>query len=119
MHDVEITHANESRRDGVALTTNPPTEPLVEVPPLLGRNYEHEISTRDRPARTGADARIAESVAIGEVRLALRPYGRENKAPCERPISGIRSTTRGAEELAPSPLGAPPDRCAIDPTGDS
>ena len=73
---VEITHADESQCDGVALEPDPPTKPLVEVPPLLGRNHEHELSTRERPARTGADARIAESVAMGEVRLALRPYGR-------------------------------------------
>ncbi len=59
--------------------TNPQTEQLVEAPPLLRRNYEHELSTRDRPARTGADARIEESVAIGEVCLALLPYGREFK----------------------------------------
>ena len=46
------------------------------VPPLLERNHEHEVSTRDRLAGTGADARIEESVAMGEVYLALRPYGR-------------------------------------------
>ncbi len=81
MHDVEITHADESRRDGVALELNLQTELLVDAPPLLGRSHEHKVSTRDRPARTGADARIEESVAIGEVRLALRPYARTNKAP--------------------------------------
>jgi hypothetical protein len=75
---VESTCANESRRDEIALEQNTQTEPLVELPPLLGRTYEHEVSTRDRPARTGADARIEESVVMGEVRLALRPYGRRN-----------------------------------------
>ena len=79
-HDlVESTPANESRCDGVALEPNPPTEPLVEVPQLLQRDHEHELSTRDRPARAGADARIEESVAIGEVCLAILPYGRTIK----------------------------------------
>ncbi len=76
---VESTHANESRCDGVALELNPQTEQLVEVQPLLQRNHEHELSTRDRPARTGADARIEESAAMGHLRLALLPYGREFK----------------------------------------
>jgi hypothetical protein len=76
---VESTHANESQCDEVALEPNLQTEPLVELPPLLGRTYEHKVSARDRPARTGADARIEESAAMGEVRLALRPYGRNSK----------------------------------------
>ena len=59
--------------------TNRQTEPLVDSPPLLQRNHEYELSTRDRLATTGADARIEESVAIGEVCLALLPYGRESK----------------------------------------
>ncbi len=76
-HDlVESTHANETRCDEIALEPNLQTEPLVTVPQLLERNHEREVSTRDRPARTGADARIEESAANGEVRLALRPYGR-------------------------------------------
>ena len=50
-------------------------KPLV-VPPLLERSHENNVSTRDRLARSGADARIEESAALGEVRLALRPYGR-------------------------------------------
>ena len=77
---VESTHANESRCDEIALEPNSRTEPLVTVPLLLRRNHEHEVSTRDRPARTGADARIEESAAMGEVRLALRPYGRYSAA---------------------------------------
>jgi hypothetical protein len=76
---VESTHANETRCDEIALEPNPQTEPLVTVSPLLRQNHEHEVSTRDRLARTGADARIKESAAIGEVRLALRPYGRAFK----------------------------------------
>jgi hypothetical protein len=76
---VESTHANESQCDEVALEPNLQTEPLVTFPPLLRRNREHEVSTRDRPAKTGADARIEESEANAEVRLALLPYGRENK----------------------------------------
>ena len=76
---VESTHANESQCDEVALEPNLQTELLVTFPPLLRRNPEHEVSARDRPARTGADARIEESAAMGEVRLALLPYGRESK----------------------------------------
>ena len=76
---VENAHANESRCDGIALEPNRQTEPLVTAPPLLERSHEHEVSTRDRPAKTGADARIEESAAMGEVRLALRPYGRQLK----------------------------------------
>ena len=78
-HDlVENTHANESRCETV-LEPDLQTEPLVNVPQLLARTHEHEVSTRDRPARTGADARIEESAATGEVCLALRPYGRASK----------------------------------------
>jgi hypothetical protein len=77
---VENTHANESRCNEIALESNPQTEPLVTVPPLLKRNHESNVSTRDRIARAGADARIEEeSVANGELRLALRPYGRTYK----------------------------------------
>ncbi len=82
-----------------------PTEAQMEgwfpVAQLLQRNHEHEVSTRDRPARTGADARIAESVAIGEVRLALRPYGRANKASFAK-SDNLRS---GESLRAPSPMG--------------
>jgi hypothetical protein len=42
-------------------------------------NHELNVSTRDRPARTGADARIEEPGAKGELRLALQPYGRQFK----------------------------------------
>ena len=42
----------------------------------LERGHENEVSTRGCPARTGADARIEESGARGEVCLAIRPYGR-------------------------------------------
>ena len=73
---VESTHANESRCDEIALEPNRQTEPLVTVPQLLTRSDENNVSTRDRLARTGADARIEESAAMGEVCLALQPYGR-------------------------------------------
>ncbi len=76
-HDpVENKDAKESQCE-VALEPNHQIELLVTVPLPLKRTHEHEVSTRDRPARTGADARIAESEANGEVRLALRPYGRK------------------------------------------
>jgi hypothetical protein len=54
-------------------------EPIETVQSLLELNDELNVSNRDRPAKTGADARIEESEANGEVRLALRPYGRQNK----------------------------------------
>ena len=73
---VENRHANESRYDEIALEPNHQTEPLVSVPQLFQRSYENHVSTRDRPAKTGADARIEEFAANGEVRLVLRPYGR-------------------------------------------
>ncbi len=58
---------------------NRQTEPLVTTPPLLERSHEHPVSTRDRPARTGADVRIEESATNGEVCLVLRPSGRASK----------------------------------------
>jgi hypothetical protein len=86
---VESTHANESRCNEIALESNRQTEPLVTVPQLLERSHENNVSTRDRPARTGADARIEESAAMGEVRLALRPYGRGKTAPCRGDFNGV------------------------------
>ena len=76
---MESTPADESRCNEIVFEPDPQTELLVTVPQLLRRSYEHELSTRDRPASAGADARIEESVAIGDLRLALRPYGREFK----------------------------------------
>ena len=76
---VENTHAKESRPDGIAFKANLQTEPLVTAPYLFHRSYEPEVSTRDCPAKTGADARIEEFAANGEECLALRPYGREKK----------------------------------------
>ncbi len=73
---VENKDAKESQCE-VAFKLNLQTEPLVYAPQLLAWSHEHEVSTRDCPARTGADARIEESGANGEVRLALRPYGRD------------------------------------------
>jgi hypothetical protein len=80
---VQSKQANESRCE-VALELNLHTEPLVNAPQLLNRGYENEVSTRDRLARTGADARIDESGAIGELRLAIRPYGRWYKLRSSR-----------------------------------
>ena len=63
---VENTHANESRCNERVLEANHPIEPLVTAPLLFQRSHEYEVSTRDRPARAGADARIKESAANGE-----------------------------------------------------
>ena len=76
---VENTDAEQSRCDGLALEHDTLDEPLECVQSLLELNHELNVSTRDRPARTGADARIEESGAKGEVRLATRPYGRSFK----------------------------------------
>jgi hypothetical protein len=73
---VENKHANESRYDEIALESNQQIEPLVTTPLLFQRSHENPVSTRDRIAKAGADARIEESAANGEARLALRPYGR-------------------------------------------
>jgi len=78
---VENKHANESRTDEIALEPNHQTESLVTTPLLFQRNYENPVSTRDRIAKAGADARIEESMASAKVRLALRPYGRRKKPP--------------------------------------
>jgi hypothetical protein len=74
---VESTHANESRYDEIALESNHQIESLVTTPLLFQRSHENHVSTRDRIAKAGADARIEESVANGEECLALRPYGRD------------------------------------------
>ena len=76
---VENTNAKRSRCNGPAFEPNTINEPLENVQSLLELNDELNVSTRDRPARTGADARIEESVVNGEVRLATRPYGRSFK----------------------------------------
>ena len=76
---VESTHANESRYDEIVLESNQKIESLVTTPLLFQRSHENHVSTRDRIAKTGADARIEESVVNAEVRLALQPYGRNYK----------------------------------------
>jgi len=76
---VENTNAKQSRCDGPAIELNPIYEPLESVRSLLELNDELNVSTRDRLAGTGADARIEESGAKGEVCLATRPYGRQFK----------------------------------------
>ena len=78
---VENTNAEQSRCDRFVLELNTHNEPLEKVQSLLELNHELNVSTRDRPARTGADARIEESETNGKVRLALLPYGRKKKAP--------------------------------------
>jgi len=97
--NVENTDADPSRCDGLAFEANTLSEPLERVQSLLGLNYELKVSTRDRPARTGADARIEGSGAKGEVRLALRPYGRAFKLSfrstheygrCVKPYGGLQ-----------------------------
>ncbi len=78
---VENTNADQSRCTGLAFKPNLLNEPFQKVRLMLGPNHERNVSTRDRPARTGADARIEGSGATAEVRLALRPYGSKFKQP--------------------------------------
>ncbi len=68
---MESALANQSRCDCRVIELTTQTEQLVIVPPTLGRKYEPEVSTRDRRVKTGADVRIKELAAIGELRLAL------------------------------------------------
>ena len=101
--NVENTDANQSRCDGPAFEPNTLSEPLERVRSLLGLNYELKVLTRDRPARTGADARIEGSGAKGEVGLALRPYGRAFKL-------GLGSTSEYGHYVKPlrgAPRGIP------------
>jgi hypothetical protein len=72
---VESTHANKSRYDEIALKPNQQIEPLVTTPLMFQRRDENPVSTRDRIAKAGADARIEESVVNAKVRLAIQPYG--------------------------------------------
>ena len=74
---VESTHANESRYDEIALESNQRIGQLVTTPLLFQRSNENNFSTRERIAKTGADARIEESAVNAQIRLALRPYGRK------------------------------------------
>ncbi len=72
----------------------------MNVSLLLWRDHESQELTRGRPARAGADARIEESVAIGEVRLAILPYGRRYKRVffVRLRITSNRARSRGGEE---------------------
>ena len=63
-----------------------------EVRRGVARSHENPVSTRDCPAKAGADARIEESAANGEIRLALRPYG---SSDC-RPSLLVQLYSRGA-----------------------
>ena len=77
--NVENTDAEQSRCTELDFELNLLNEPFKRVRLMLGSNPERNVSTRDHPARTGADTRIEESEANGDVCLALRPYGRHAK----------------------------------------
>jgi hypothetical protein len=62
---------------------------------MLGRKYEPEVSTRDRRAETGADVRIEESATIGEVRLALRSYGKRHFVGAVDPEESLNMPREG------------------------
>ena len=102
--NVENTDARRSRCVGLTSESNPPSEPFENAQPLLGLNYEPHVSTRDRPTRTGADARIEESGADEKVRLALRPYGRRFKARFPFEVRRLDAlTSRGTRGSGPIP----------------
>jgi len=117
-HDsVENTLANKSRCICLAVEPTPQTEQLVTVPPMLGRKHEPKVSTRDRRAKTGADARIEEFTAIGELRLALRPYGKRHftgfRAPrrvSTRPERRSNQPKRQYARSAAAPAGSSPPK---------
>jgi hypothetical protein len=102
---VENTDAEQSRCDGLAIESNTRGEPLVRVQSLLELNDELNVSTRDRPARAGADARIGGSAAKGEVRLALQPYGRQFKrgTTSAPPILGVLTSRPEGARFGKSP----------------
>jgi hypothetical protein len=87
---VENTNAEQSQHRVIADGATREPEPFVNVSPLLRRDHESHELTRGHPGSAGADARIEESGANGEIRLALLPYGRKNNAPLRRGV-GYRS----------------------------
>ncbi len=109
---VENTNADQSQHRVTVDRAIPEPEPLMNVSLLLQRNHENQELTRDRLASAGADARIEESVANGEVRLALLPYGRQ-EAPSSRCARG-RPSTAGAGpscRVCREPSRESPRRC--------
>jgi hypothetical protein len=85
---VENTNAEQSQRRVIVNRALFEPESLVNVSLLLQRNHENQELTRDRLASAGADARIEESAANGEICLALLPYGKTDK----RVNANVRST---------------------------
>ena len=63
---VENTDANESQCED-ALEANLQVEQLVDAPPLLARSHEHQVPTRDRPARMAAASGEIIEMAPAEV----------------------------------------------------
>jgi hypothetical protein len=103
---VESTNAKESRCNEIALEPNRQTEPLVTVPQLLERSHENNVSTRDRLAGTGADARIEESVAMGKCVLRSDPMeGKINR------FSAMSDTSKSSPS---SHHPAPPVKIRVD-----
>ena len=101
---MESTPANKSQCVCLVVEPTTQTEQFVNVPPMLGRKYEHKVSTRDRRAKTGADVRIEEFAAIGELRLALQPYGKRHFMGSEIPGSVSKWSFQGSSswrETAP------------------
>jgi len=99
---VENKNANKSQLNGIALEANRPTELLVATSPLFRRSHEPPVSTRDRLARTGADVRIEESGTNGEVRLAIRPYGRKNRSDFRQVRLPLTENTEPRETFQPA-----------------
>ena len=85
---VENTNAKQSRCDGPAFEPNTTNEPLETVQSLLELNDELNVSTRDRPARTGADARIEGSAANG------------GSAPCDPTLWNAKQASFSAPPLS-------------------
>ena len=77
---VENTSAEKSPCAVIAPGIRSDTQLLVEISSSLRRGHGSPNSTRGRSADAGADARIEESAANGEVRLAILPYGKHLKS---------------------------------------
>jgi hypothetical protein len=112
---VENTDAEQSRCDGLAVEHDPLDEPLETVQSLLEMNDEPRVSTRDRPARTGADARYVKFPRGAPRRgdFKLRPTA---------PYSKNHAASREAAQLRrerPYPTPAPTGALAITPASAS
>ena len=102
---VESPHAHRSPSTVTAAEVDPETEgPIAELPSPRNGGGSQSISTRGRLDNAEADARIADSVAHGEVRLAILPYGRTKKGPVGLYITLIPGRCAKRQPELPMPI---------------